>query len=154
MAQRGSVTCLRSRSDLAAEFRSLGSPSLDPSPCASSLLRPGCSLPYDLGDKRVPWCQHGQRGDSASASRQAGFGGWQEVWLKAMPSEQLERCSVVFAQHVRASCPAVMGGSRMEKRGRPGGTAVKFSRFTSWWPGVHRFGCQVQTWHRLAKAML
>ena len=40
---------------------------------------------------------------------------------------------------------------RNQKHSGPaGGTAVKFTRSTSWRPGVRRFSSLVQTWHRLA----
>ncbi|XP_070098621.1 ral guanine nucleotide dissociation stimulator-like isoform X2 [Equus przewalskii] len=37
-----------------------------------------------------------------------------------------------------------------EKRGRPGGAVVKFSRSSSRRPGVRRFESRLWTWHRLA----
>ena len=45
-------------------------------------------------------------------------------------------------------------GIKNNSRGRPGGEAVKFACSASQWPQGSWVGIQVQTWHRLAKAML
>ena len=42
----------------------------------------------------------------------------------------------------------------LNSRGWPSGAVVKFACSASWWPRVRQFGCRVQTWHCLAKAIL